>query len=236
MEIRRGSADYILAGGADILSPFYYEALTKFRALSPLDGNPEGCRPFDKTGNGAVAGEGCGLLCLESLASALKRGRRPYCEITGVGMGSSPAAPMDWPHDPAGASRTIRLALKNAGLAAGDIQAVSAAANGGSILDAMEASAYGDLFDGAEGGPWITSLKGAVGESFSGGGIRACALALSVEQGALPPTVGLSDPLRPLSFVRGRTNTMNIEHALLAGISFGGTYVQIIFSGYHCRQ
>ena len=232
MEIRRGSADYILAGGADILSPFYYEALTKFRALSPLDGGPEGGRPFDKAGNGAVAGEGCGMLCLESLASALNRGRRPYCEITGVGMGSSPTAPMDWPHAPAGAARTLRRALTNAGLAAGDIQAISAAANGGTILDAMEAAAYVDLFAGAKESPWITSLKGAVGESFSGGGIRACALALSIEQGALPPTVGLSDPSRPLAFVRGKTKTINIEHALLAGISFGGTYVHAIFSRY----
>ncbi len=226
----------MLAGGADILSPFYYEALTKFRALSPLDGNPEGCRPFDKAGNGAVVGEGCGLLCLESLASALKRGRRPYCEITGVGMGSSPTAPMDWPHDPAGAARTVRRALGNAGLAAGDIQAVSAVANGGSVLDATEAAAYEELFAGAGDGPWITSLKGAVGESFSGGGIRACALVLSMERGALSPTVGLSDPIRPLSFVMGKTKNMTIEHALLAGISFGGTYVHIVFSGYHDRQ
>lgn len=232
MEIRRGSADYILAGGADILSPFYYEALTKFRALSPLDGGPEGGRPFDKAANGAVAGEGCGILCLESLASALKRGRRPYCEITGVGMGASPTAPMDWPHAPAGATRTLRRALTNAGLAADHIQVISAAANGGTILDAMEAAAYVDLFAGAKESPWITSLKGAVGESFSGGGIRACALALSIEQGALPPTVGLSDPSRPLAFVRGKTKTINIEHALLAGISFGGTYVHAIFSRY----
>ncbi len=82
----------------------------------------------------------------------------------------------------------------------------------------------------------MTSLKGAVGESFSGGGIRACALVLSMERGALPPTVGLSDPVRPLSFVRGKTKTMNIEHALLAGISFGGTYAHIVFSGYHGGQ
>jgi 3-oxoacyl-[acyl-carrier-protein] synthase II len=235
-EIRRGSADYILAGGADILSPFCYEALTKLRALSPLDGGPEGCRPFDKAGNGAVAGEGCGLLCLESLASALRRGKQPYCEITGVGMGSSPTAPTDWPRDPTGATRTLRRTLANASLAAGDIQAISAAANGHGILDAMEADAYGDMFAGTEEGPLITSLKGAIGESFSGGGIRACALALSMEQGALPLTVGLSDPIRPLAFVRDRTKSMNIEHALLAGISFGGTYVYTIFSSCRCRQ
>jgi len=229
-EIRRGAADYILAGGADILSPFYYEALSRFRALSPVDGGGlEECRPFDHSRNGLVAGEGSGLLCLESLESARRRGRKPYCEIRGVGMGSSPTLPTAWPRDPAGAKRAIRWALVNAGLAAGDIQAISAAANGGRILDAMETEAYADVFAGAPVKPLITSLKGALGESFSGGGMRACALALSLEKGAIPPTVGLADPVAPLAFVRDGVQTANMENALLAGISFGGTYVYLVF-------
>jgi len=83
-EIRRGVADVILAGGVDILSKFYYESLTKFRGLSPSDGGPEGARPFDVARNGYVAGEGCGILCLESLSHAQDRGARIYCEITGA--------------------------------------------------------------------------------------------------------------------------------------------------------
>jgi len=229
-EIRRGTADYILAGGADILSPFYYEALTRFRALSPLDGGPEGCKPFDLGRNGTVAGEGSGFLLIERRASAMQRSRQPYCEITGLGMGSSPTAATDWPRDPAGIKRTVLRALASAGLRAEDIQAVSAAANGGIILDAAEAEAYSELFAGTKESPWITSLKGAIGESFSGGGIRACALALSIEKGALTPVIGLSDPCSPLSFVRNKTRAVNIDHALLAGISFGGTYVSLIFS------
>ena len=114
-EIRRGAADYILAGGADILSKFYYEVLTRFHALSPLNSGPEACRPFDRARNGMVAGEGCGILCLETMESAISRGRKPYCGITGIGMGSSPAPAITWPEEPAGIKRTIRQAMTSAG-------------------------------------------------------------------------------------------------------------------------
>jgi 3-oxoacyl-[acyl-carrier-protein] synthase II len=228
-EIRRGTADFILTGGVDILSKFYYEALTKFHALSPQNGGMEACRPFDMDRNGAVAGEGCGIICLESLASAMARGRKPYCEITGTGMGSSPITPTGWPENTDGIKKTLGRALKNAGSTAADIQAVFAAANGGKILDATEAQAYEEIFATSGKKPLITSLKGAIGESFSGGGIRACALALSLEKNMLPPVVGLKKPLQPLAFVTGGEKEIEINNAALAGISFGGTYAYLIF-------
>jgi 3-oxoacyl-[acyl-carrier-protein] synthase II len=228
-EIRRGTADFILTGGVDILSKFYYESLTKFHALSPQNGGPEACRPFDMDRNGAVAGEGCGIICLESMQSAMARGRKPYCEIKGTGMGSSPTTPTGWPENTDGIKRTINRALKNAGTTAADIQAVSAAANGGKVLDATEAQAYAEIFADSVKKPLITSLKGAIGESFSGGGIRACALALSLEKNILPPVVGLTNPLRPLAFVAGEKKEIEINNAALAGISFGGTYAYLIF-------
>jgi 3-oxoacyl-[acyl-carrier-protein] synthase II len=228
-EIRRGTADFILTGGVDILSKFQYESLTKFHALSPQNGGQEVCRPFDIDRNGTIAGEGCGIICLESWESAMARGRKPYCEIKGTGMGSSPTTPTGWPDDTSGIKRTFNRALKNAGSTITDIQAVFAAANGGRILDAVEAEAYTEIFAGSDKKPLITSLKGATGESFSGGGIRACALALSMEKNILPPVVGLTNPLRPLAFVVGENKELKINNAVLAGISFGGTYVYLIF-------
>ena len=228
-EIRRGTADFILTGGVDIFSKFYYESLTKFHALSPQNEGPETCRPFDIDRNGAISGEGCGILCLESLQSAIERGRKPYCEIKGAGMGSSPAKPTDWPKNTEGVKRTFNRALKNAGSSINDIQAIFAAANGNRVLDAMEADAYAEIFTASEKKPLITSLKGAIGESFSGGGIRACALALSIEKNILPPVVGLTNPLRPLAFVTGERKEIEINNAALAGISFGGTYAYLIF-------
>ncbi|MGP8154559.1 MAG: beta-ketoacyl-[acyl-carrier-protein] synthase family protein [Smithella sp.] len=228
-EIRRGTADFIFAGGVDILSKFYYESLTKFRSLSPQNGGKETCRPFDKERNGMIAGEGCGIICLESLQSAMTRGRKPYCEVKGMGMGSSPTKPTGWPENTDGIKRTFDRALKNAGSAPNDIQAIFAVANGGEILDAVEAQAYAEIYDGSAKKPLITSFKGATGESFSGGGIRACALALSIEKNILPPVAGLINPLRPLPFIVGEKKELEINNAALAGISFGGTYTYMIF-------
>ncbi|MEQ8203790.1 MAG: beta-ketoacyl-[acyl-carrier-protein] synthase family protein [Smithellaceae bacterium] len=227
-EIRRGAADFILTGGVDILSKFYYEARTRFHALSPLDGKIEESRPFDRDRNGMIAGEGCGIICIESMESALARGRKPYCEIKGFGQGSSPATPTGWPENPEGVKKIISRALTNAGITPQDIGAISAAANGSIKLDRIEAEAYAEIFAENKGGPWITALKGALGESFSSGGIRACALALSCAKGALPPTCGLYNPLAQLKFVRRRDEKIEINNALLAGISFGGTYVYLV--------
>ena len=227
-EIRRGAADFMLTGGVDILSKFYYEALNRFSAFSPLDGKSEACRPFDLDRNGTVAGEGCGILCIESWESAMSRGHQPYCEIKGFGQGSSPTTPTGWPDDAAGVSKTIGRALLNAGVGAQEIGAISAAANGGIILDRIEAAAYTEVFEGKGLRPFITSLKGALGESFSGGGMRCCALALSLDKGMLPPTVGLTKPMAALNFLLKQTEKMKINNALLAGISFGGTYVYLV--------
>jgi 3-oxoacyl-[acyl-carrier-protein] synthase II len=145
-------------------------------------------------------------------------------------MGSSPTSPTAWPDDPAGIKQTISRALENAEVRARDIQAIYAAANGGKVLDAVEAEAYAEIFGGLEKQPSITSLKGAMGESFSSGGIRACALALSMEENAIPPIVGLIKPIKPLGFVVGDKRVMKINNAILAGISFGGTYVYLVFA------
>ena len=230
MEIQRGSADVILAGGADILSEFFFEAMIRFRAISPIDREPEGAHPFDLTRNGPVLGEGCGIICLESLASVQARGAKPYAEVTGWGMSASAAGPTDWPDDPAGVILAIRRALQSASLTTGDIDMIQAAANGGRNPDGIEAAASLQLFGAGEWSPRVTSLKGALGESFSSGGIRAAALALSLADDHVPPTLGLKDPVLPLHFVTGESIKAKLRHGLLNGISFGGTYATVVIS------
>jgi 3-oxoacyl-[acyl-carrier-protein] synthase II len=229
-EIKRGVADVLLTGGVDILSKFYYDALSRFRGLSPDDGGREGARPFDQERNGYVAGEGCGILCLESLASARERGANIYCEISGAGLCSSAETPTGWPEDSQGVRQALRRVLQQAGISITDVTAIMAAANGGRLLDLAEARAYEEAFASCEQKPFVTSIKGAIGESFSGGGIRACSLALSVQNKCLPPTVGLSDPLMPLNFVMEKKKEVVIKNAVLAGVSFGGTYAYLVFS------
>ncbi|MHB8910495.1 MAG: beta-ketoacyl-[acyl-carrier-protein] synthase family protein [Syntrophales bacterium] len=228
MEIRRGAADVIFAGGGDILSPFFYEALTRFRAVSPADGGPEGARPFDRVRNGPVAGEGCGIVCLEAGELARERGATPYAEVTGWGLASSPAPQTAWPADPRGFLIALKRALAMAGVAPEEIDLIQAAANGGRDPDAMEAAAYERLFNGGVK-PLITSLKGATGEIFASGGIRAAALALSLREGIVPPVVGLKEPLAPLPFVIGSSVHRPVSRGLLSGISYGGTYAALVF-------
>ncbi|MDF1592197.1 MAG: beta-ketoacyl-[acyl-carrier-protein] synthase family protein [Desulfobacterales bacterium] len=227
-EIRRGRADVMLAGGTDIMSEFFFRILTNFKALSPVNGGPEGARPFDTLRNGPVVGEGAGVVCLEARTRAEARGAEPYCEIAGWGLSSAPAPPTDWPSDPRGPVLAMTRALESAGIAPGDIDYVSAAANGGIRLDALEAEALSIVFGSTAGKPVIGSIKGAVGESFSSGGIRTAAMALSIKAGCIPPTVGLKDPLSPLGFVRDKKKDIPIKFGLVNGFSSGGTFVTLV--------
>ena len=228
MEIRRGAADVILAGGADILSPFFYETLTRFRALSPTDGGAEGARPFDSTRNGPVMGEGSGIVCLEAGDLALEREAAPYAEVTGWGLSSSPAPPTGWPKEPRGFILALERAMRMAGVTPQEIDCIQAAGNGGCNPDALEAEVYGRVFGNSSSKPLISSIKGATGEIFASGGIRAAALALSLREGIIPPTVGLRMPLCPLPFVIGGSQRRFLTFGLLSGISFGGTYACLV--------
>ena len=227
MDIQRGAADVVLAGGADILSEFFFEALIRFRAASPVDGGAEGARPFDRRRNGAVIGEGAGILCLEGLDRARDRGAAPYCEIAGWGMSASPAGPTDWPDDPRGVLLAMERAVRLSGLAPKDIDMVQAAANGGKNPDRIEAEACSRFF-ASPAGPFMASVKGAAGESFSSGGIRAAALALSIREGMVPPTLGVADPIERLNIVTGTSVKADIRCGLLNGISYGGTNVSVV--------
>ena len=233
MELQRGTADVVLAGGADILSEFFFETLIHFGAVSPhgnKSGQEEGARPFDVKRNGPVAGEGCGIICLELLEHALERGVEPYCEITGWGMSSAPSKATDWPTDGRGVTIAMNKALKMAGKTAPEIDVIQAAANGGKNPDAIEAEALMKIF-GADNGPLlVTSVKGALGESFSSGGVRACALAMSIRERKVAPTLGLTEPIAPFLFASGQSQEVNIRHGMMNAVSHGGTNVSIIMS------
>ncbi|MBU2509953.1 beta-ketoacyl-[acyl-carrier-protein] synthase family protein [bacterium] len=227
-ELKRGRADILFCGGADILSPFFFEILSNFKALSPVDGQTEKSKPFDAMRNGPVAGEGAGILCMETLAHAESRGANPYCEIVGWGMSSSPAPPNDWPEDPQGPILAIRRALESAGIEPGEIDYISASANGGRKLDALEGQAISEVFGNAEKSPFVSTIKGAVGESFSSGGIRSACMAQSIQTGCIPPILGLEKPMLPLKFVKTKAD-VSIKYGLINGFSSGGTFTTLIF-------
>ncbi len=227
-EIGHGRADAVLTGGGDILSEFCFNVLSQFRTLSSRKDGTEGVRPFDVYRNGIIAGEGVGIVCMESLESAETRGAVPYCEIAGWGLSSAPAAPNDWPTDPTGPALAMTRALAAARIDPGEIDYVCAAANGGKRSDRLEAEALERVFSGPDSRPRISSVKGSLGEGFSSGGVRAAAMALSIQHQTLAPTLGLSRPLSPLPFVLKAETSVSVRYGLVNGVSSGGTFAAMI--------
>jgi len=229
-EVQKGRADIMLAGGADIFSEFFFEIMTRFKAMSPSDRQTEGARPFDRHRNGPVLGEGAGIICLETLAHARERSADIYCEIKGWGLSASPAPPTDWPADAKGPVLAMQRALGSAHMSAERVDYVSASANGGRNLDRLEAEALGVMFGEQVQTPWIGSIKGAAGESFSSGGVRAAAMALSLKDGVIPPTVGLAKPIKPFRFVMDRREDAGPQVGLVNGFSSGGTFASLLMN------
>jgi 3-oxoacyl-(acyl-carrier-protein) synthase len=191
--IRDRRVPAMLTGGADCLQETFFKVHDRFHALSPRTaGGAEAARPFDLRRNGYVLGEGAFTLLLESESSVARRGARPYGEILGVATTGSRTRVNDWPADPAGLSRAMRLALSDAGITRGEIDVIFAAANGSPQLDAIEAAAIQDVCDGRS--VVVTSVKGAIGESGAGGAASAIAALVTLSQGQVPPAVGWSQP------------------------------------------
>jgi 3-oxoacyl-[acyl-carrier-protein] synthase II len=209
-EIARGRADIILTGGGDIISEFCFNVLTHFHTLSPQKGGMEEIRPFD------------------ALESAEARGAVPYCEIAGWGLSAAPAGPNDWPTESTGPSLAMARALTAAHIDPDEIDYVSAAANGGRRSDRLEAEALSRVFAPPGRQPRISAIKGALGEGFSSGGIRAAAMALSIRNRTLAPTLGLIQPLSPLNFVLKTETQASIRYGLVNGVSSGGTFAAVI--------
>jgi 3-oxoacyl-[acyl-carrier-protein] synthase II len=227
-QIQAGKADLLLAGGADILTDFYFEVLGRFRTLSPQDEGPERARPFDWQRNGCVAGEGAGLLCLESRSHAQARGAAIYGEVAGWGLASAPAPLAGWPTDGRGARLAMERALAAAGCQPAEIDLIFAAANGGRVLDRLEGEALQTVFGSGEAGPRVTAVKGALGESFAGGALRSVAAALSLTSGQIPPTLGLNTPEAPLNHVRAPLHLSPPSRVLVNAMAPGGGFAALV--------
>jgi 3-oxoacyl-[acyl-carrier-protein] synthase II len=190
--LRSGRADRVAAGGTDAIYDIFFRAHDRFHVMNPAAAFGAHAAPFSRTREGFVLGEGGFALWLERGEAWRDRGARCLAEILGVGA-SSAAVPLNaWPDSPEPLARTMRLALADAGLRAGEVDVVYAAANAAPVLDAMEASALSDVFQGAS--PVVTSIKGAIGE-FGASGSAACVAAVLC--GALqkvPPIAGLTEP------------------------------------------
>jgi 3-oxoacyl-[acyl-carrier-protein] synthase II len=225
--VSRGEADICIAGGADSrLDPLLMMAYNAMGTLSKCERAPEECsRPFDRFRDGFVLGEGAGVLILEDLDRAAKRGARVYAEV--IGFGSSFDAYSITKPDPEGkgGARAIKNALNEAGINADDVGYINAHGTSTRLNDAMETSAVKRVFgEGAKQIP-ISSIKSMIGHSIgASGAVEAVALALTLSENVAPPTINLTDPdpACDLDYIPNVARDARPKIALSTSFGFGG--------------
>ncbi len=225
--INRGDADVILAGGADSrLDPLLMLAYTVLGTLSRADRNPDqASRPFDRLRDGFVLGEGSAVLVLEEYEHARARNANIYAEI--MGFGSSFDAYSITKPDPQGkgGARAIQAALNEAKLSPDQIGYVNAHGTSTKLNDAMETAAFKNVFgEGAKKIP-ISSIKSMIGHSIgASGAIEAAAMALTLSQDVIPPTINLThpDPACDLDYTPNVARDSMVKIALSTSFGFGG--------------
>jgi 3-oxoacyl-[acyl-carrier-protein] synthase II len=226
--LREGRADVILAGGGDELSEPLYHVYSMLGALSPgRSKSLEGMRPFDRDRNGIVLGEGSGILVFETLTHAEKRGARIYAEIAGLGLSGSTDGLLRFDIKGDSIAKAMSFAARDHQI----VDHISATANSTPDLDRAETLAIKKVFGERAKEISISSLKSMIGEFDGSGGIRACAAALSIYHGMIPPTIGTEhlDPECGLDYTLHQMKKREIRSALLNSSSNGGSNISLWF-------
>jgi len=226
--IARGDADVMIAGGAEApLTPLSLAGFTAIKALSERNDDPSrASRPFDAKRDGFVMGEGSGIVILEELGRAQRRGARIYAEVVGYGMTSDAfhvAAPAP---DGDGAMRVMRRAIEDAGIAPDEVQYINAHGTSTELNDKTETMAIKAVFGDQARRLAVSSTKSMTGHLLgAAGGIEAGITALALFHQVMPPTVNYEfpDPACDLDYVPNVARKAEIVHALSNSFGFGGT-------------
>lgn len=227
MYIHRGDAEMMLAGGAEAaICPLSIASFAKLRALSRRNDAPElASRPFDADRDGFVMGEGCGLLVLEELGHARRRGATIYAELVGYGL-SADAHHITMPSPGGeGLARAIRDALAEARADPAEVDHINAHGTSTPTNDTLESEAIAAVFGDHARAISITSTKGVTGHCLgAAGGIEAVYAVLAVHHGVVPPTANYQtpDPTCPLDYTPGQPRERSIRVALSNSSGFGG--------------
>ncbi len=225
--IERGDADIMVAGGSEAsISPLGVAGFAAARALSTRNSDPEhASRPFDRERDGFVMGEGAGIVILESLEHAVKRGAHIYAELAGYGM-SGDAHHITAPAPGGeGAARAMALAIKDAGLKPEDIDHINAHGTSTDLNDKYETMAIKKLFGDRAKKIAVSSNKSMVGHMLgAAGAVEFISTAMSLENDIVPPTVNLEnpDPECDLDYVPGKARKMVVRAAISNSFGFGG--------------
>ncbi len=235
--IERGDVDAMLAGGTEsTITPLCVGGFNAMKALSTRNDDPTGAsRPFDKGRDGFVIGEGAGILFLEELEHAKKRGAHIYAELSGYGLNSD-AYHMTTPAPGGeGAARCMTLAVKDAGLAPEDIDYINTHGTSTYYGDLYETMAIKTVFGEHAKSINVSSTKSMTGHLLGGaGGIEAVFSVMALNDGVIPPTINYNepDPECDLDYVPNTAREIKIKTALSNSFGFGGTNGCLIFSKF----
>ena len=232
--IQRGTADVMIAGGSEAaITPMGIGGFAAMRALSTHNDEPEkASRPFDAERDGFVVGEGSGVLILEALELAERRGANILAEIVGYGM-SGDAFHITQPAEGGdGGYRVSNAALKDGGITPDQVSYVNAHGTSTQIGDAIETIALKRVFgDRAKKVP-ISSTKSMTGHLLGGaGGLEAGISILALRDQIVPPTINQEhpDPACDLDYVPNQSRKVEVEYALSNSFGFGGTNASLLF-------
>ena len=230
--IQYGDADVMVAGGAEsTVSPLGIGGFASARALSTRNDSPEtASRPWDKDRDGFVLGEGAGVLVLEEYEHAKKRGAKIYAELTGFGMGAD-AYHMTAPNVD-GPKRSMRAALRNAGIDAAQVQYLNAHGTSTPLGDVNETNAIKLAFGDHAKKLVVNSTKSMTGHLLGGaGGIESVFTVLALHHQVSPPTINIfnQDPECDLDYCANEARQMKIDVAVKNNFGFGGTNGTLVF-------
>jgi 3-oxoacyl-[acyl-carrier-protein] synthase II len=235
--VKRGDADAMIAGGSEAaITPMSVGGFGQLRALSTRNDAPEkASRPFDKDRDGFIIGEGAGVLILEELEHAKRRGATIYAEIVGYGM-SGDAYHMTAPSEDAdGARRVMAMAIRKAGITPDQVDYINAHGTSTPYNDRLETLAIKNCFGDHARKLVISSTKSMTGHLLGGaGGLEAGISALSVYHQIVPPTINLDDPDPEcdLDYVPHTSRKLAIRYALSNSFGFGGTNAALLFKKF----
>jgi 3-oxoacyl-[acyl-carrier-protein] synthase II len=224
--IRSGRADAVLAGGTDALSRLTYSGFNLLRLMDPIP-----CRPFDRSRAGMNIGEGAGILVLEDLERARKRGAPIYAELAGHGLACEafhPTAP-----EPEGkpVAAVVSLALRDGGINPDEVQHINAHGTATPQNDAAEARGFRRVFGDRVDRIPVTSIKSMIGHCLgAAGAVEAAVLALTVARGAIPPTIHHSetDGDCAIDVVANDAREQRVRCAVSTSLGFGGNDSAIV--------
>jgi 3-oxoacyl-[acyl-carrier-protein] synthase II len=239
--IKRGDATAMIAGGSEAaITPMSVGGFAAMRALSTRNDEPgKACRPFDKERDGFIIGEGAGVVILEELEHAKRRGAPIYAEIVGYGL-SGDAYHMTAPsEDGDGGRRVMGMAIRKAGIGLDEVDYINAHGTSTPYNDKLETLAIKRAFGDHAYKMAVSSTKSMTGHLLGGaGGLEAGITALAVHHQMAPPTINLDnpDPECDLDYVPHTSRRMPIRYALSNSFGFGGTNASLLFKRYEAEQ